>query len=90
MANQKTGETALVLSSEFSGALRFYTRTTPVRWHCLKPGDFAVLVEHGRRQGYGIFILLFDSEAREAMAHAPGRWAFVGRVHNATLWRLES
>jgi len=89
LAGWKAGEPALVFAEEFSGALRFYTQTTPVRWQCLKPGDFGVLVEHARRKGFGVFALLFDSEARAAADGLPGDWVFVGRVHNATLWRLE-
>jgi hypothetical protein len=86
---RKAGGPAVVVSMDFSGALAYYTRTTPVRWDCLKPGDFAIIVEHARQKGYGIFALLLDAEAEEAVAHAPGPWTFVGRIRTATLWRLE-
>jgi hypothetical protein len=86
---RKAGGPAVVVSMDFSGALAYYTRTTPVRWDCLQPGDFAVVVEHARRKGFGVFALLLDQEAKEAVVHAPGAWTFVGRIQHATLWRLE-
>jgi hypothetical protein len=89
LAARKTGGPAVVVSMEFSGALAYYTRTTPLRWDYLKPGDFGVVVEHARQKGYGIFALILDTEADEAVAHAPGPWTFVGRIRTATLWRLE-
>lgn len=89
LAARKAGRPALVLASELSGALAYYTEVTPVRWENVTPGDFAVIVEHARRKGYGVFALLLDSEAGEAVAHAPGVWTFVERVQSATLWRLE-
>lgn len=88
LTSRKAGGPAVVLSMQFSGALAYYTRTTPVRWDRLGPGDFAVIVEHARRNGYGVFALLLDTEANEAVAHAPGAWTFVGRIQRATLWRL--
>jgi hypothetical protein len=89
LAARKAGEPALVLSMQFSGALRYYTATTPLRYDRLEPGDFAVIVEHARQRGYGVFALLFDWEADQAVARAPGHWVFVERMKNATLWRLE-
>ena len=87
-ASRKAEGPAVVVSMQFSGALAYYTRTTPVRWDRLEPGDIAVVAEHARRKSYGVFALLLDAEATEAVEHAPGEWTFVGRVQNATLWRL--
>jgi 4-amino-4-deoxy-L-arabinose transferase-like glycosyltransferase len=88
LAARNAGGPAVVLSMQFSGALAYYTRTTPVRWDCLRPGDFAVIVEHAKRKGYGVLALLHDTEATEAVQQAPGEWTFLGRIQTATLWRL--
>jgi Dolichyl-phosphate-mannose-protein mannosyltransferase len=80
---------ALVLSSEMSGALRYYTALTPVRWDALDPERFRALRARTEPAGGRWFALLMKHEVPEAATHVPGPWTFLGESENVTLWRLE-
>jgi hypothetical protein len=73
---------------EFSAALRFYTRLTPVRWEYLSPETFVVLRERAAEKGYRIFGIVLPHEANPAARAAPGNWRFLGNVSTASLWEL--
>jgi 4-amino-4-deoxy-L-arabinose transferase-like glycosyltransferase len=88
LAQKVAGGRALVLSMEFSGAVRFYTELTPVRWDALDPEDFALLRRRAAEKGDRIFAVLLPQEVHPAARQAPGPWVFVGNVREATLWEL--
>ena len=73
---------------EFSAALRFYTRLTPVRWEYLSPETFVVLREKAAEKGYRIFGIVLPHEANPAARAAPGNWRFLENVNTASLWEL--
>ncbi len=79
---------ALVIGMEFSGAIRFYTNLTPVRWDLLTPESFVVLRAKAAENGYRVLGIVFPHEAHSAAARAPGNWRFLGGVGRASLWEL--
>lgn len=80
---------ALVLSMDLSGALRYYTDLTPVRWDAFQNDDFARTRPVVEARGARWFALLRRYEVAMAAPHVPGSWIFVGEVGDSTLWRLE-
>lgn len=80
---------ALVLSMEMSGALRYYTALTPVRWDALDAGSFAALRQATERRGAAWYALLLRSEVAEAAPRVPGRWTHLWDERGASLWRLD-
>ncbi|MFY9551285.1 MAG: hypothetical protein WAU32_09060, partial [Thermoanaerobaculia bacterium] len=79
---------ALVVSRDFSGALRFYTDATPVRWDAISPADFTLLRAKAAEKGYRVFAALLPYEVEDAHPHVPGDWTFLGNVRRAGLWEL--
>jgi hypothetical protein len=82
------GANALVVSMEFSAALRYYTAATPVRWDRITPGDFALLHARAAQRGLRLCAVLLPDEVAAALEHVPGPWVFVGKVRQAGLWEL--
>ena len=80
---------ALVLSREMSGALRYYTRLTPVRWDTLDPVAFQSLRTATEAAGGRWFALLMKFEIAKAAPRVPGNWTFLGETGSVSLWRLE-
>lgn len=79
---------ALVVGMEFSAAIRFYTRLTPVRWEYLSPDAFAVLRAKAAERGYRMLGIVFPHEANAAARAAPGNWRYLESVGRASLWEL--
>jgi 4-amino-4-deoxy-L-arabinose transferase-like glycosyltransferase len=82
------GANALVVSMEFSAALRYYTAATPIRWDLITPGDFALLRARAAQRGLRLCAVLLPDEVAAALEHVPGPWVFVGNVRQAGLWEL--
>ncbi len=82
------GSPALVVSMDFSAALRFYTNATPVRWDFIEASDFAALRARAAERGWKVYAVLFAHEVPRAIEHVPGPWVFLGNVRNAGLWEL--
>jgi hypothetical protein len=80
---------SLVLSSHMSGALRFYTGLTPVRWDALDAARFASLRAAGEKTGARWYALLMPDETSEAWPRLPGTWSPAGEAGEVRLWRLE-
>lgn len=84
-------EKALVLSSECSGAVRFFNGLASIRWDLISPADFATVQARAVANRYSIYALLLRQEVEEARRHAPGRWLPVERVEGgAVLWKLDT
>ncbi|HWZ84714.1 MAG TPA: hypothetical protein VN032_00845, partial [Thermoanaerobaculia bacterium] len=82
------GAAALVVSMEFSAALRYYTAATPVRWDMLTPKTFALLRARAAQRSLRLCALLLPQEVAPALERVPGPWVFVGNVRQAGLWEL--
>jgi hypothetical protein len=80
---------ALVLSMDLSGALRYYTDLTPVRWDAFVNDDFVRTRPVAEAHGARWFALLRRYEVADAAPHIPGPWIFVGDVGDSSLWKLE-
>ena len=89
LAEGKLPPGALVLSKEMSGALRYYTALTPVRWDTLDPAGFQSLRAATEPAGGRWFALLMKHEIAEAAPRVPGDWTFMGETGTVSLWRLE-
>ena len=50
---------------QMSGALKYYTNLTPVRWDWIQPGQVPLLRERARAEGYQWFALLLPFENEE-------------------------
>lgn len=79
---------AVVVAMQTSGALRFYTGFTLVRWDQIQPADYAALAAALRASGRPLYAALFPFEEEEALkTRLPGRWTQIGNVRQATFWR---
>jgi Dolichyl-phosphate-mannose-protein mannosyltransferase len=86
---ERSAGKALVVSMEFSGAVRFYTDFPPLRWDVVNPEDFQVIQARAAERGYRIFGVVFPKELAPARAHVPGNWTLVQTFGGATIWRLD-
>lgn len=80
---------AVVISSELSGALRYYTRLQPARWEYLTGESFGMLRERISSKRARLFALLRNYEIAPARPHLPGNWLHVADLDDASLWALE-
>jgi hypothetical protein len=81
---------AVIVTMQTSGALRFYTDFTLVRWDQIQPPDYADLVAALKKSGRPLYAALFPFETDEALQNrVPGRWTQVGNVRQATFWKWE-
>jgi hypothetical protein len=89
LASSRLPAGALVLSRDMSGALRYYTNLTPVRWDALDPATFQSLRTATEADGGRWFALLMKGEIEFAAPRLPGNWTFLGEAGSVSLWRLE-
>jgi hypothetical protein len=75
---------------QMSGALKFYTNLTPVRWDWIQPDQVSLLRERARAEGYQWFALLAPFENEELQKRLPWGWTKMGTRRDVTLWRLDS
>ena len=80
---------SLVVSMHMSGALKYYTSLTPVRWDWVQPEQGPLLREKARARGYRWFALLVPFENEELEKRLPWGWTRVGTLRNVTLWQAE-
>lgn len=88
IAAAAAGSRGLVVSMEFSGAVRFYTDLSPLRWDWLSPEDFTLIRLRAAERGERIFAVLLPHEVEPAARRLPGEWKFLGNVRKASLWEL--
>jgi len=87
-ANERWPEKSVVLATQTSGALAYYTRFIPCRWNLLKPGQFDLIRRRAEEQGYDFYAMLFPFEVEEFLKQIPGRWIKTRSVRQVSLWRL--
>lgn len=89
MAQTQIPANALVVCSQYSGALFYYTELAPLIFDSIKPEEFARYVELTRSHARPIYALLFDIEEKDVFqTHCPGNWEKLSAVGNIGLWRL--
>jgi hypothetical protein len=86
-AETKVPPHSFVVSRDMSGALRYYTGLTPVRWDRVEPDQSPVLKERARTRGFQWFALTLPAENGELEKRLPWGWTKVGTLREATLWR---
>lgn len=79
---------SLVVSSEMSGALKFYTSLIPVRWDRLDPASFAELRSRTEEAGARWFALMIDFEVPQAAPMLLGDWRFLEQQGSVSFWAL--
>ncbi len=89
-AESRVPPRSLVLSRQMSGALKFYTGLTPVRWDWIQPSQIPRLRERAEAEGYQWFALLAPVENEEFQKRLPWGWSKMGNLRDITLWRLDS
>ena len=86
-AESKLPPGSLLVSMQMSGAIRYYSSLTPVRWDCIEPEQASVLRGRARDRRRPVFALLFPFEVERLQQRLPGAWRKVGGVRDVTLWR---
>ncbi len=79
----------VVLCSDFSGTVYFYTPLPTLIWDPLSPEDFARYAGLARASGIPLFALLFDRDEAEILRQrCPGDWTRVATAGEVALWGL--
>lgn len=79
-------ENAVLVTMQMSGAVRYYTGRTIVRWDGLDPDRLRVLAQATRSRPW--YALVADFEVPPAKHNLPGPWIEVIRFRDVTLYRL--
>ena len=81
---------SLVVSMQMSGALRYYTGLTIVRWDWIqRPEQAASVRERARVRGRALYALLAPYEVERLAERFPGSWTKIGNLRDVTLWRAD-
>jgi len=80
---------ALVVATEMSGALKFYTGRPIVRYERVEPDKWQTLQTRAAEKGYRWYALLVSQEVEEAQRQLPGRWTKLGTLRQISLWQIE-
>ncbi len=85
---ESEGARGVVLTGDLSGAIRFYTELTPVRWDRITPEDLESLRAKSAARGFRVFGAFLPDEDGPARSRFPGPWMSLGRVQTASLWEI--
>ena len=81
---------SLVVSSDMSGAINFYTTRPCVRWDQVRSADqWQLLKQHAAEKGYHWYALLLPHEIELAQQYVPGHWIKLGTLDAMSLWQIE-
>jgi hypothetical protein len=80
---------SLIVCSEMSGALDFYTTRPLLRWDLLPPEHWPMLSKRVQESGYQLYALLMSHEVEPAQQVMPGRWFRQDHLKQISLWRIE-
>jgi hypothetical protein len=89
VARDRFPANALVVCSQMSGTVYYYTGLAVLRWDHINAAKFADYCAIARQHGLPIRALLFTTEETAALTeHCPGNWEQIGRVAHIGLWQL--
>src|SRR5262249_43969164 len=88
-ADQQLPSRSLIVSAQFSGALKFYTSRPIVRWDEITPGQWPVVKKHAAEKAYQWYALLAPHEVEAARSRLGGRWTKLGALDQTSLWRID-
>ncbi|MBX3278944.1 MAG: glycosyltransferase family 39 protein [Acidobacteria bacterium] len=80
---------SLVVANEMSGALKFYTNRSILRWDMLQPRLWSAVRTRVVEKEYRVYALLMDHEVESAQQLVVGEWTEQGRMRNVGLWRID-
>lgn len=89
-ADARLPPNALILSEEMSGALKFYTGRSIVRWDYVTAEMWPRLDKQVRQADCQFFALLLPHELNKARQSVPGEWTELGRLQNVSLWQIRT
>jgi hypothetical protein len=79
---------SLVVASEMSGAIKFYTGRPIVRYDLVNTDQWRTLQTRAAEKGYRWYALLVSQEVEEAQRLLPGRWIKMGTLGHISLWQI--
>lgn len=80
---------AIVVTSEMSGALKFYTNRLILRWDMVPPAVWPTLKTRVQERGYEFYALLMQHEVEDAQRRVPGEWTAQGQLRHIGLWKIK-
>ncbi len=88
-ADQQLPSQSLIVSMQFSGALKYYTSRPIVRWDEITPEQLPVVKKHAAEKGYQWYALLSPEEIEDAQKRLGGRWTKLGALDHISLWQID-
>ncbi len=88
-ADQTIPSNSLLVATQMSGALNFYTGRPIVRWDRLEPAQMATVKKRAAEKGYQWYALLMPFEIEDARNRIGGKWTELGMTGPISLWRIE-
>lgn len=80
---------SLVVCSDMSGALDYYTKRPLMRWDLLAPQQWPVFSKAVLDKGYQLFAVLMPHEVEGAQKQLPGHWIRQNQFKHISLWLVE-
>jgi hypothetical protein len=89
LGREVAGRKVLVVSMEFSGAVRYYNDLAPLRWDAMSPPELATVVDRAATRGYAVYGILLSQEIERARSQVAGTWTRVAAIGDGvTIWRI--
>lgn len=80
---------AIVVCSQTSGSLFYYTSLAPFIFDGIPPEEFARYAQLAREAGRPIYAVLFDIEENDVFQkNCPGAWTRLNTIGNIGIWKL--
>ncbi|HMV87785.1 MAG TPA: YfhO family protein, partial [Blastocatellia bacterium] len=80
---------SLIVCSEMSGPLDYYTERPQLRWDLLTPEQWPALSKAVSAKGYQFFAVLMPHEIKDAQQQLPGHWIRQNQFKHISLWLVE-
>lgn len=79
----------LVICSEMSGPLDYYSERPQLRWDLASPEQWPALSKAVLDKGYQFFAVLMPHEIKDAQKQLPGHWIRQNQFKHISLWLVE-
>jgi len=91
MAGEIIPQKSLIVSSEYSGTVKYYIDRYSLRYDHLSPGQWDIVKDRVKEKGYQLYALLFyEDEPRLAQKRIPGKWTLIDTYYrHTTLWKID-
>jgi hypothetical protein len=87
LEREVAGRKALVVSMEFSGAVRYYNALPPLRWDAMAPSDLTAVVERASAHAYAVYGIFLTQEVERARSQIAGTWTRLAALDgDVTIW----